>query len=35
MARKYSKSAGKNVESAMHRKNKGTLKKGKAAKVEK
>lgn len=29
MARKYSKSAGKDVKSAMHRKKKGTLKRGK------
>ena len=32
MARKYSKSAGKDVESAMRRKKKGTLKSGKGGK---
>ena len=32
MARKYSKSAGKDVKSAMHRKKKGTLKKSKGGK---
>jgi len=32
MARKYSKSAGKDVKSAMHRKKKGKLKKGKGGK---
>ncbi len=32
MARKYSKSASKDVESAMRRKNKGTLKSGKGGK---
>src|SRR5581483_11507840 len=32
MARKYSKSASKDVESAMHRKKKGTLKSGKSGK---
>ena len=30
MARKYSKSAGKSVKSAMHRRKKGTLKRGKS-----
>jgi hypothetical protein len=29
MARKYSRSAGKDVKSAMHRRKKGTLKRGK------
>jgi hypothetical protein len=32
VARKYSKSAGKDVESAMHRKKKGTLRSGKGGK---
>ena len=32
MARKYSKSAGKDVKRAMHRKKKGTLKSGKGGK---
>lgn len=32
MARKYSKSASKDVKSAMHRKKRGTLKKGKGGK---
>ncbi len=32
MARKYSKSAGKDVESALHREKKGTLKSGKGGK---
>jgi hypothetical protein len=32
MARKYSRSAGKDVESAMKRKKKGTLKRGKGGK---
>jgi len=32
MARKYSKSAGKDVERAMHRKKKGILKRGKGGK---
>jgi hypothetical protein len=32
MARKYSKSASKDVESAMHRKKKGTLKSGNGGK---
>ncbi|HVV66246.1 MAG TPA: DUF6496 domain-containing protein [Rhizomicrobium sp.] len=32
MARKYSKSAGKDVESAMRRKKKGSLRKGKGGK---
>lgn len=32
MARKYSRSAGKDVKSAMHRKKKGTLKRGKGGK---
>jgi len=30
MARKYSKSAGKSVKSAMHRRKKGTLRRGKS-----
>lgn len=32
MARKYSKSAGKDVKRAMHRRKKGTLKRGKGGK---
>ena len=32
MARKYSRSAGKDVESAMKRRNKGTLKRGRGGK---
>jgi hypothetical protein len=32
VARKYSKSAGKDVESAMHRKKKGALRRGKGGK---
>jgi hypothetical protein len=32
MARKYSRSASKDVKSAMHRKKKGTLKRGKGGK---
>jgi len=32
MARKYSRSAGKDVKRAMHRKKKGTLKRGKGGK---
>lgn len=32
MARKYSRSAGKDVERALHRKKKGTLKSGKGGK---
>jgi len=32
MARKYSRSAGKDVKSAMHRKKKGTLKSGRGGK---
>jgi hypothetical protein len=32
MARKYSKSAGKDVKSAMHKKKKGKLKRGKGGK---
>jgi len=34
LARKYSKSAGKDVESAMRRKKKGTLKNGTSGKVK-
>ena len=32
MARRYSRSSGKDVKSAMHRRKKGTLKKGKGGK---
>jgi len=35
MARKYSKSASKDVKSAMHRKKKGTLKSGRSGKTVK
>ena len=34
MARRYSRSAGKDVKSAMHRRKKGTLKSGRGGKVK-